>query len=279
MYENEREIKKIAETIFSILPNGSGVTLGGSRAINLNDSKSDVEMYFYSEASPPDIERLTKCLYSINAKHKRSPTFLWNEQPWGPHSFFEFNGLSFEVGYRNIDDVKNKIDYYLEGNVSPKEDCHDLGLGYMYSGLLASICSEKIIIAENNEIKNLQYMAHSFPDKLVQALKSEYLVNSKALLDGKLLNAAFRGDQFFYEVISTRIIRDLMIMAFSISKQHFPGDKWNEELLLRTNWSHSHKFLSLIKKHISLGSENSKILNKKRNILLNAYNLIEGEFN
>lgn len=272
---NEKEIMMIAEAVSKIVPHCCGVTLGGSRAHELNDEFSDVEMYFYSTDSIPKEEDIDCCLNKLGAQHKRCDTFLWNEYPWGPHSFFVINGLYFEIGYRIVDDIAHKIDAYLAGNVAPTTDCHDLGLGYVYSGLAASVHSEKILIAYDEEIQRIKKKAETFPDELSAALKSEYLDTAKKLLDGKLLNAADRGDVFFYDVLASRIVRSLMIMAFAVSKTHFPGDKWNESLLMRTDWEQKQKFLGLLKEHCGLSSAEKGNLLKKREILMEAYRVIE----
>ena len=276
-FTNEKEIMKVAYMVSDIVPECCGVTLGGSRAHDLNDEQSDVEMYFYSESGIPSLTDINECMKKLGATHKRSKEFLWNEYPWGPHSFFEMDGLYFEIGYRVIGDIEEKIVAYFNGNVSPKQDCHDLGLGYVYSGLAASVCSEKILLAFDDKITDLKLEATNFPPQLKTALKEEYLDTAELLLNGKLLNASQRNDVFFYEVLASRIIRSLMIMAFSISKTHFPGDKWNEPLLLQTDWVGANRFISLIKHHNSLVDIGEESLLKKRAILLEVYQMVKEE--
>lgn len=274
--KNEKLIITIAKEISSLIPDCCGVTLGGSRMNNLEDENSDVEMYFYTHNGAPSIENITKCLLKLNAKHRRTNTFLWqNKMPWGPHSFFVIDDLYFEIGYRNIDDIRSRITSYEDGNVSPIQDCHDLGLGYMPSGLAASVASEKILIKETEELLELKKMASNFPKNLMSNLKIEYFETAKSLIDGKLLSSAERADVFLYESISGRIIRCLMVMAFAISGKHFPGDKWNEPLLLRTNWRNREKFLNLLKEHFLFPAITSEDFINKRNILCRAYKMIE----
>lgn len=274
-FANKTELMKIAQSVVEIVPNCCGVTLGGSRAHGLQDAQSDVEMYFYSTDSIPALADIDACLLELGAEHKRWPEFLWNEYPWGPHSFFLLDGLYFEIGYRIIGEIDEKIQAYLAGNVAPQKDCHDLGMGYVYSGLAASVCAEKILLARDNAIKELKTRSAVFPETLHHALEQEYMATAKNLLDGKLASAALREDIFFYEVLASRIIRSLMIMAFSISGVHFPGDKWNEALLLRTGWVGRNEFLNLLKKHWCINSTEPGALRKKRDILLLAYNLVE----
>ncbi len=275
---NKKIIMDIAEEISSLIPDCCGVTLGGSRMNGLEDEKSDVEMYFYTHKGAPSVDSITKALAKFNAKHKRTDTFLWeNDMPWGPHSFFVIEDLYFEIGYRNIDDIKNRIIYYESGNVAPIQDCHDLGLGYMPSGLAASVASEKILIKETEELLELKKIAMDFPKKLFLSLKLEYFETAKSLINGKLLAATERADIFLYESISARIIRCLMVMAFAIGDTHFPGDKWNEALLLRTNWNNKAKFLELLKKHLLFNAVTSEEFITKRNILYKAFKLIESD--
>lgn len=271
-------ILTVANEISNLIPDCCGVTLGGSRMNNLEDRSSDVEMYFYTHEGPPSIASITECLTRLNATHKRTNSFLWeNKMPWGPHSFFVLDNLYFEIGYRNIDDIKKRILFYEKGNVEPIQDCHDLGLGYMPSGLAASVATEKLLIKETEELLELKKIANNFPLSLVENLKNEYFETAKSLIKGKLLSAVEREDIFLYESISGRIVRCLMVMAFALGKNHFPGDKWNEKLLLKTNWTYKEKFIQLLKKHFSNSATSKKELKYKRNILLRAYEIIEKE--
>lgn len=271
------KIFKIATLISSIVPDCCGVTLGGSRAYDLEDDSSDVEMYFYSSTGIPKLEDINKCLLSIGAKHKRHEEFLWDEYPWGPHSFFEVDGLYYEIGYRIISDIHNKLNNYLEGGVAPVEDCHDLGLGYMYSGLAASVCNEKILLAYDDDIRMLMDVAKEFPEKLMISLKEEYLSTAYNLINGKLYIAAIREDIFFYEIISSRVIRALFVMGFAITKKHFPGDKWNEELLLKTDWENANIFIKILKEHMSLNTGQKGNPLRKWSLIKNAYDIVRGD--
>ena len=274
MERREGLIDLVARTIKNIVPNCCGVTLGGSTAYGINDDKSDVEMYFYTYDKKPDLDILTIALLKIGAKHKRSDAFLWDEQPWGPHSFFLIEDIYFEVGYRNVDDIRSKIKYYMDGNVMPHQDFRDLGLGYLYGSLVASVCAEKCLY-ECAEIYELKKLAIAFPDSLYLSLKEEYLDTAKAFLNGKLLAAVERQDVLFYEIIASRIIRSLYIMAFAKSKKHFPGDKWNERLLRKTEWIHKEQFIKLINGHIMSCANSKDEMMKRRAYLVEAMELLE----
>lgn len=269
---NQEEIVYVAKLISAIVPDFLCVTLGGSRSHFLDDGVSDVEMYFYSKTAIPSIEDINRVLCNAGAIHRRSSSFLWNEAPWGPHSFFEIKGLYFEIGYRILDDTKEKIKNYLSGRiVEPQKDCHDLGLGYLFSGLAASVQAEKIILCNDQEFFKLKEMVNQFPDDLKKALREEYMDTAENLIRGKLYVAAQRQDVFFYNVLSTRVIRCLMVMAFSLTNTHFPGDKWNEVLLLHTRWSESKRVLQLLNSHMRMDAS----CIEKYDLLLETYNIIK----
>lgn len=271
-------IMKVAQEVSKLIPDCCGVTLGGSRCHNLDDNQSDVEMYFYTHNGAPSLESLNDCLLKLNAKHKRTKEFLWqNEMPWGSHSFFVIDDLYFEIGYRNIDSIKNRIEKYINGDVRPIQDCNDLGLGYMPSGLASSVSAEKILIKDTEELNSLKQLASYFPQNLIKELKKEYFETAKSLINGKLLAAVDREDYFLYEAISNRIIRCLMVMAFALGKMHFPGDKWNEELLLKINWNQKEVFLKLLKEHFIMLDLTKTALLRKREILYAAFEIIEKE--
>ena len=271
---NQKEICFVAEKISQIVPDFVGATIGGSRSHFLEDPLSDVEMYFYSDSGIPTLEDITRVLENARAKHKRSPLFLWNEEPWGPHSFFELDGLYFEIGYRIVGEVKGKItDYLLGKKVEPQRDCHDLGLGYLYSGLAASIQAEKIVTCYGEAIIELKELSNRFPDTLRDTIIEEYYNTARNLIEGKLRVAVERQDSFFYTVLSTRVIRCLMITAFSITKTHFPGDKWNEVLLKRTRWKDKEEFLDILNHHMGKAGNCAE----KYRLIVRAYKMIEKE--
>lgn len=249
-----KTIELVTTKISQIVPNFCGVTMGGSRMHGFNDNNSDVELYFYSSNSNlkdcvPNESALNLLLYELGGKHKRSERFLWNEAPWGPHSFFLIDDLYFEIGYRSLVETKNKLEEYVLGlKVAPQRDCHDLGLGYMYSGFASSVQNERILFCKDNSIELLKTIANEFSPQLYEALKKEYYDTAVSLYKGKLFSATNRKDVFCFGVISNRIIRALMIMAFAKDKKHFPGDKWNEQLLKRSSWKNAQHFTELLKK-------------------------------
>ena len=276
-YTTDELIGLVAKEVAAIVPNCLGVTLGGSRAYGFEDQLSDVEMYFYSTTGAPSLDDLNLCMEKLRATHKRCPSFLWNEQPWGPHSFFVIDGLYFEIGYRKIDEIAEKISTYQSGAVEPRQDCHDLGLGYMTSGLAASVVSEKILLSFGDEIANLKEKAAEFSPTLLTSLKNEYLETARSLLYGKLHSAACREDLFFYDLLANRITRALLVMAFAVCKRHFPGDKWNLQLLSRSGWERAEEFLSVLKQHALTAAETQEEFLRRREYLVRAFAIIEQE--
>lgn len=267
MNETEK-IQLVKEEISNIIPNLIGVTLGGSRMHDLNDMNSDVEMYFYYDDKMPSEESITNTLEKMNARHKRSDSFLWaNNEPWGPHSFFLLDDLYFEIGYRKYSNILNKIENYLNGDVEPKKDCHDLGIGYMMSGLASSVSHEKILKVNDNILYDLKNKAKEFPETLYLRLVEEYLNTALYLYENKLLSAANREDIYFFESLSNRIVRSLMVIAFANGKEHFPGDKWNEQLLLKSDWKYKEDFLKCLKEFmLSNASRKNEMLLKRKQL-------------
>lgn len=278
MKKQNEVIRIVAERVSGIIGDCCGVTLGGSRAFEMNDNNSDVEMYFYSNHGAPKLELIQQCMETLHANHRRSNEYLWNEQPWGAHSFFVIDDLYFEIGYRNIEETEKKIRMYLSGNVEPWKDCHDLGLGYMLGSFVASVAQEKEILLCGKEIDNLKILANQFPDTLKQALILEYLDTANSLICGKLKTAVEREDYIFYGVIASRVVRCLFVMAFAAAGKHFPGDKWNDKLLLRSNWKYANEFVQIIHEHNMNSGDTKEALEKQRILLIKAMDLIQTEF-
>lgn len=267
-------ISAVAQVISAIVPMYCGCTLGGSRSYQVDDCESDVEMYFYSLAGSPSLEHVNDSMHQLGATRRRSPEFLWDRPPWGPHSFFEVEGLYFEVGYRNVYETGSRLLAYLKGFVQPERDCGDLGLGYMPGSLAASVHVERVIDFRNDEVAKLKQLVTMFPDALRVALRTEYLDTAQSLLDGKLNLAAMRGDFFAYDVLATRAIRAMMVMAFAQSSTHFPGDKWNEALLRRSDWRGAGEFLGLLRAHSRRPGSDPAQLASKHSLLRQALKLV-----
>lgn len=267
----------VASQIAKVVPDFCGVTLGGSRSHDLEDSISDAEMYFYSTTGIPTENDLEKVMEELEASHKRSDSFLWNEQPWGPYSFFVYKGIYFEVGYRIVDEVIEKIEKYHSGEVKPRSDCNDLGLGYMLASFSASVVAEKKLYQCGELIDEIKRQAALFDDDLFNVIKVEYFDVAKSFLNGKLLVAAKRADYLFYDIIASRIVRSLFVMAFAIGRVHFPGDKWNEHLLKNIDWEQKDEFLRLIREHYYFEAHSFEEFLEKRNVLVKAVELVEAE--
>lgn len=233
----------VLEAIRAVLPGYEGCTLGGSRAQRLDDDESDVEMYFYTSEGPPQLDELTEVLLSVGATHRRSSEFLWDKPPWGPHSFFMFKGMYWEVGYRNLEYTEQRVKSYLDGNVAPEPDCHDLGQGYLPSGLAASIVAEYTLEDCSGAIERLKSYAGEFPERLRRALLREYLDTARYLVEHKLESAVARSDYLYFQVIEARVVRCLVVSAFALDSKHYPGDKWNEQILMRSGWKPAREFL------------------------------------
>lgn len=273
----DRLTTTVTQLLQGLVPGYVGCTLGGSHAQGLQDADSDVEMYFYGDThvAVPDEQDLADALISAGAQHRRSPRFLWSESPWGPHSFFVLRGQYFEVGYRSLTVTEIRVQEYQSGSVAPQRDFHDLGLGYMPSGLAASVVAENVLDDPRANLAALKARAAGFPKELAQAIRGEYWDCARYLVANKLPVAAARSDWSAFSAAAGRVVRNLFVMAFSLSAAHFPGDKWNAQLLRRTGWEHAEPFLMLLEQESAVCGVTAPHLAQRLDLLRRAMAMIE----
>lgn len=208
-----------------------GFAIGGSVARGFADEASDLEAYVYHDGPPPAVANIEQVVKSVGAHPTRSTNLHWTHPAWGTHSFFGTETLLVELGYRNVDETRRRIDAYLSGSISVRDGIHDVAFGWYPSGLAACLAECRPVYDPHGSLRVLKELAQQFPVHLRDSLLAYHLNEAEGILTHKLVHAHKRGDAFHFQAAFARVVRSCVIATFAVNSMHFPGDKWNRRYL------------------------------------------------
>ena len=224
--------EKAAERVaghYSQLPSVVSVVVGGSLARRFTDVISDIEMYVYYKKSIPSKSEIRNILKKLNATLTRSKKLHWYHPAWGYHTFFKFGDIKFELGYRDIDSIKERMRKFKGEFALPKHGIHDAPFGHYESGVAACIVECQPIYDPKGEIKDLKkYLSDYKSSKLRRETFNYYIKDAKVLSLAKIKYAVKRNDIYNFHACIARAIRSLVISLFALNNHYYPGDKWNQ---------------------------------------------------
>lgn len=227
----EKAAKKVAD-LYAELPEVVAVVIGGSLARRFTDTVSDIEMYVYYEGDIPSEEEIGKILNRLNAKLTRSKNLHWYHPAWGHHTFFESDGIKFELGYRDIHEIFCRMKSFKKELILPNHGIHDTPFGHYESGVASCIIECKPLIDKKKQIKQLKsYLGDYHNSKIRKETFEYYLNDAKTITTVKTHHAVFRNDTYNFDACMARTIRSLVICLFALNDTYYPGDKWNKRYL------------------------------------------------
>ncbi|MBU1200121.1 DUF4037 domain-containing protein [Patescibacteria group bacterium] len=223
----EKAARKVV-SLYSDLPEVVSVVIGGSLARGFTDIVSDIEMYVYYEKSIPSEENIRKILKKLNAKLIRSKKIHWYHSAWGYHTFFAFNGIKFELGYRDIHEFFARMQDFKSGLILPKHGIHDTPFGHYESGVASCISESKILIDKKGQLQELKdYLSDYSSSHLRDETFQYYIKDAKTITTMKTKYATMRNDHYNFNACVARSIRSLVICIFALNNRYYPGDKFN----------------------------------------------------
>jgi len=227
----KKAAKKVAE-LYAELPQVVSVVIGGSLARQYTDMLSDIEMYVYYEHYLPSKKEIKDILSRLGAKLTRSKKLHWYHPAWGYHTFFAFNGIKFEIGYRDIHETFIRMKKFKSSLILPKHGLHDTPFGHYESGVASCITECLVLIDKKGQIKQLkEYLADYSKSNIRDETFKYYIKDAKTILSIKAKYSALRNDDYNFNACVARAIRSLVISLFALNSTYYPGDKWNKKYL------------------------------------------------
>ena len=196
------------------LPEVEAIALGGSRAGEVFDEKSDYDVYLY--CTGPIADEVRKNILEKYCSYIELSNHFWELED----NCTLKNGIDIDILYRNIKDFGNDV-------ASVVED-FNARTGYttcMWHNLLAC----KIIYDENG---NLQALKDRFNVPYPKELKKNIIDKNMALLngmlpsyDGQILKAVNRGDLVSINHRTSAFFESYFDVLFALNETTHPGEK------------------------------------------------------
>jgi hypothetical protein len=219
---------------YYVLPNVTGIVVGGSLSRGLIDEYADLEIYVYYKGNLPSKQSIRDILGKLDAQLTRSHNPHWFHPAWGYHTFFQMDGIKIELGYRNLDQIISRMKRFLFGKlVLPKHGIHDVPFGHYESGVASCITECVILYDPNEEIKRLKELVQTYPKDLKQRTLRYYLDDARTITENKIRFAVLRDDTYHFNACVARVVRAVVLCLFALNDTYFPGDKWNQHYISR----------------------------------------------
>lgn len=229
--ENLVEIGERLAIEYCALEGVEGFVFGGSVARGFADGDSDLEAYVYYQHRLPAVAEIECILARIGAHPTRSTNLHWTHPAWGTHTFFGTAELRVELGYRDVEETRGRVESYLAGGIEVRDGIHDVAFGWYPSGLASCLDECIILIDAHGQVEALKQAAHRFPSSLRDTLLGFHIAEAEGIMREKLQTAHERGDGLHYQAALARMVRSCVIGVFAVNQVHFPGDKWNRNYL------------------------------------------------
>ena len=196
------------------IPEVEAIALGGSRAGENFDEKSDYDVYLYCTGDISDDVRKTilekYCSYIELGNH------FWELED----NCTLKNGVDIDILYRNIEDFGNDVASVVEG--------FNARTGYttcMWHNLLTC----KIIYDEKGNLKALKDRFNvTYPKELNKNIINKNMSLLNGMLpsyDGQILKAVKRGDLVSVNHRTSAFFQSYFDVLFALNEQTHPGEK------------------------------------------------------
>ncbi len=226
--ERFQEAAQHVAELYAKIPSVTSIVIGGSLARNFTDRISDIEMYVYYDQHMPSKNEIRGILTDLGAPLTRSKNVHWFHEAWGYHTFFKYNGIKFELGYRDIREMNARLHAFKHNFLLPKHGVHDTPFGHYESGIASCITECKILYDKQDELVDLKnYLADYASSWIRDETFRYYLADAETILKVKAKPAALRNDIYNFHACIARAIRGLTIAVFALNNTYYPGDKWN----------------------------------------------------
>lgn len=244
-------VEKLFEKLSS-LKQVEAIALGGSRAGESFDEKSDYDVYLYITSM-------------IDESVRREILAQFCDYMELSNHFWEFednctlkNGVDIDILYRNLDDFENDV-------ASVVEDCN-ARTGYttcMWHNLLTC----KIVYDGSGRLKKAKDRFDvEYPEKLRQNIIDKNMKLLSSMLpsyDGQINKAVIRRDLVSINHRTSAFFESYFDVIFALNKLTHPGEK---------------RLVELCKKHCTLLPENfEENINKLYCDLFTDYDLVKGD--
>lgn len=206
-------VEKLFEELKNI-PQVEAIALGGSRAGEVFDEKSDYDVYLYCTGSVADDVR--KSILDKYCSYIELSNHFWELED----NCTLKNGIDIDILYRNIEDFGADVASVVEN--------FNARTGYttcMWHNLITC----KIIYDENGRFKALkERFSVPYPQELKQNIINKNMSLLSGMLpsyDGQILKAVKRGDLVSVNHRTSAFFESYFDVLFALNEKTHPGEK------------------------------------------------------
>ena len=190
------------------------IALGGSRATNNNDEKSDYDVYLY--VTRPIAEQVRKDILSKYCKYMEIGNHYWEYED----NCVLNNDIDIDILYRDLDDFANGIKSVVEDGIP--SNCYTT---CMWHNLLTC----KIIYDESGRLAQIKERFNvPYPAKLKQAIierQLDLLSDAMPAFSVQIEKAVKRDDYVSVNHRVTEFLASYFDLIFAINELTHPGEK------------------------------------------------------
>lgn len=199
---------------FSALPQIEAIALGGSRAGNHFDEKSDYDIYLYCTDVVPESAR--RNILDKYCAHVEISNHFWELEDNGTFK----NGIDFDILYRNLDDFAAGVAHVVE-----KFQAQNAYTTCMWHNLLTC----KILYDKNGRLTATKARFDvPYPTELKENILHrgwQLLHESMPAYDLQVTKAAMRGDLISVNHRTAAFLETYFDMLFALNGKTHPGEK------------------------------------------------------
>lgn len=221
----EKTIEELVKILKSVTQGSVSVALSGSRAKNMFDEESDIDLYMLVE----NLKTYDEIYVIISqAADDGFPIYIstaFDSAPYGGSISFYYKGIPIEVTIQQFSKAKQRIDDCLEGRfeIIPQTWTSN---GYYTFICLSELNSVKPIWESDRFIETYKEKLVQYPEKLRKSIISVFWARSTTWIDNFHYESAInRGDYLFTSPIVLHTVLDMIQVIFALNRVYFPGDK------------------------------------------------------
>lgn len=227
----ESIIANLTETLKGITYGAFSIALSGSRAKNMSDDDSDIDLYILVD----DLKSYDE-IYDIitEVADSGTPIYLLTDTeatPFGGAIDFRCNGIPIEVTVKKFSKVKRQLDDCIDGkfDIVPQTWTSN---GYYTFICLSEINYLKPLWESDDFIKNYKGKIECYPEKLRNSIISVFWGRANTWINNFHYESAIsRGDYLFTSPIVLHTVLDMVQIIFALNRVYFTGDKRLESTL------------------------------------------------
>lgn len=223
----------VVETVVAALepiPAVEAVALSGSLADGEVDEFSDVDVTAFCDGALPDEAARAGVADAAGAEFVAA--FEWPHGASGAGVVLDYEGVKVDALFCVTAELAERLEALADGEVpAPAWAPHEAAFG-QYDSIHANAVQDcEIRHDPTGRLRDLKRIVAEYPEAYGEAVIDVHLDAAASLHERKLAKAASRGDFLHFDACAQRCVRSLVLVAFALNGEFYPGGKKNRRRL------------------------------------------------